>query len=287
MDSIHTSKTQTNGLDVIALCASKYDFNDINTSYNHDSSQDTPISKFNDSKLDGNNPDSQAQQYQLSQVSTNFTLSSLSQDIPNSMIHDFSQPSSCNAFTQDTDSGDSILNQATNVNCSYTKKQFIDKIKRFKDDDTSTHIFLKSEQGSLSSWEHPPRRFLYVQIIKLLLHDLATQRIKLCQLADNNKLISFKYKQVTGTDINPKFYQYDKGLDKYIHMAPSDVCEYFSHMFQKVDRIKKTIKLYKESPDGKQNKISLSLPIKVRLSLYKKILSLLYLNCHVSLSGCG
>ena len=135
----------------------------------------------------------------------------------------------------------------------YSKDEFIFRMKGFKDQDNTTHLFLKPGQGTLYQWEHPPRRYLYIKILKPLLTDYSTITTKLSQVSNYYDLIMMKYKIISGSNINPMFYQYDKRSEMYCQLSNKDINDYFCSMFQKMNRLKVIIKCYEKSLTGKNN----------------------------------
>ena len=51
----------------------------------------------------------------------------------------------------------------------YSKSDMQIELKKFQYDDLSTHIFLKTAQGTPYDWEHLPRRYLFVELMKPIL----------------------------------------------------------------------------------------------------------------------
>ena len=102
-------------------------------------------------------------QSQKSSQHSDFTISGMSQDYEQIPTEVLSQDSSSNMQSQQL-TPEPFQPGINSVIESFTKIEFVKKMKNFNERDTSTHIFLKPSQGSLCDWEHAPRRFFFYKL---------------------------------------------------------------------------------------------------------------------------
>ena len=192
---------------------------------------------------------------------SDFSLTGISQDYGQIPTPVLSQDLSSNIQSQQLtlesfqpDINNSCLGTNSIID-AFTKKEFVKKMKKFNESDFSTHLFLKPSQGSLCDWEHAPRRFFYLQIIKPILSECFARNIKLSTHINHYEIIVSKYKFVTGSNEVPIFYEYNKSKTLYTKMRHTDIIAYFSTIFQKMHQTKRTINQYEISPIERIQKI--------------------------------
>ena len=189
---------------------------------------------------------------------------------------------------QDFNPGDDIQN--CDNRHVYNKDEIKVKMQQFKHDDVSSHIFLKPAQGTLHDWEHIPRRYFYIQMLKPVLNELSRKDSNLSMSNAYDQMI-LNYKSIAGTAHSPPFYTFDKQNSNYIKLTDKEVQSYIKSLFEKMDRVVNTIKKYEEAPGGKlrkllhkQNEVSYlyhitillqSFPYKLFLCIYHRTLQLL------------
>ena len=84
---------------------------------------------------------------------------------------------------------------------TYNKQEMEFLLKKFKDSDVTTHIFVKTAQGTPHGWEHLLRRYLFVKLMKPILMKFADKNeskisfhwtlLLLACLASPSSLLSF------------------------------------------------------------------------------------------------
>ena len=164
---------------------------------------------------------------------------------------------------------DDITSDTQQPNCesTYTKDEIKIMMQGFKHDNVSSHIFLKTAKGTPHEWEHIPRKYFYIKLLKPVLTELTNPNSNLSITNAYIQIID-KYKSITGTDHTPPFFSLDKRRNIYVRMSDKEVQLYIKTLLEKMDRVLKTIQKYEEAPCvnlkrlmDKQNKVSFLLLI--------------------------
>ena len=149
---------------------------------------------------------------------------------------------------------DTVINGSCIHKSSYTKEEMCNAMKSFDNKDSSTHLFLKTCQGTLHEWEYSSRRFLYLDIIVPMLNKLKEEGGKLAVSNAYDNIVS-TYRSVTGTQHEPPFYKFDKLQNIYCYMDEFEVRKYIESVFCKMDRVSKTISKYQSICNSKMRSI--------------------------------
>ena len=147
------------------------------------------------------------------------------------------------------------ISTARQVVESYTKTEMKNKVMNFQDNDPTTHIFIQTAQGTPNKWEHIPRRFFYVELIKPVLSTVAQTESQNLSLSTCHTTVFLQYKSVTGCDEFPPCYTFCKNTKKYLKMNDDELNTYVKSIFDKIDRVNSAIKRYEDFPGGMIKKI--------------------------------
>lgn len=127
------------------------------------------------------------------------------------------------------------------------------KMSNFDVGNPSTHLFVKPERGSLYQWEYESRKYLFLSLLKpLMVHQMnskykrQSQQIKFKRICDH-------YKNITGQNMFPPFFQLHGTTQKYIQMTDTEISDYFENMLKNISRVRNTIKRFSEELNNTNN----------------------------------
>lgn len=138
----------------------------------------------------------------------------------------------------------------TLLKSSLTKEEMPVVMKGFNPNDSSSHLFLKTCQGTLHDWEYPSRRFFYLDIIRPMLNDLNAKGSRLVVKKSYDE-VCLKYMSVTGANRGPPFYIFDKVQNIYTCLNDEETRKYVKSLFSKMDRVTSTISRYESIANSK------------------------------------
>ena len=152
----------------------------------------------------------------LSQVSE-MTFSTMNpSQICYSQIDEFTDMNFEKNLDKDDNCNPSAIEPPQNI---YSKIEMKQRMLLFEDSIPSTHIFLQTAQGTPNKWEHTPRRFFYVELLKPILSQ-SKSNISLCKCYQH---LLHQYTNVTGTNTFPPFYNYNKSINRYVRMSVNEI----------------------------------------------------------------
>ena len=106
------------------------------------------------------------------------------------------------------------------------------KMSNFDVDNPSTHLFVKPARGSLYQWGYESRKYLFIFLLKPLTMNQMGSKYKRQSQQITFKKIRDQYKNITGQNMFPPFFQLHGRTQKYVQMTDTEISDYIENMLK-------------------------------------------------------
>ena len=129
------------------------------------------------------------------------------------------------------------------------------KMSNFDVDNPSTHLFVKPARGSLYQWGYESRKYLFIFLLKPLTMNQMCSKYKRQSQQITFKKVRDQYKNITGQNMFPPFFQLHRRTQKYVQMTDTEISDYIDNMLKNISRVRNTIKRFSEELNNNNNEI--------------------------------
>ena len=104
------------------------------------------------------------------------------------------------------------------------------KMSNFDVDNPSTYLFVKPARGSLYQWGYESRKYLFIFLLKPLTMNQMCSKYKRQSQQITFKKVRDQYKNITGQNMFPPFFQLHGRAQKYVQMTDTEISDYIENM---------------------------------------------------------